>query len=647
MSDMAEIGEIALPSYLASQNIQTYRASGYEVTAHCFFCSDGNPKAKGKLYFNTESWLWDCKRCGEKGNRKLLLKHFGDTDIITYQVQEDPSLKRKVLARAAEIGAEGLLNNDAMLEYLVGRGLRADTVEQYQLGYVGKNTSLCRAITLPGYERIPASVFVAAGLMTAKGQEWLDGHITIPFQNHGTVVAIRSKDPKAKYFTAAGDEVRLYNSDVLAGADEVVITEGEFDCLVLQQALADAAERGRSVPAVVAISGAQALPAGFEKYFVDARRVFIALDPDEEGRKATEKLMTLLGAKAIAVELPAELPKCDWTEYLRSKTADHPHGGHDWRDVLNLIDDARMSSKQLHSIIEMSMKWHGAQNRGAGVVLGFAEFDAVIGGLQPGQLFVPAAKTGTGKTVFLANVINNTAHRRTLLISLEMQSAEVFNLLRRIHFFHHPASEPQQMLDDYSLLRAYDQNKLTHESMMQLVDEFTDDVGAPPELILVDYLGYYARGFRGATSYERTGDASMSLKEIAKSCDAPLIAPAQVNRNATEGESFENSDMRDSGVVEETADFLFKLWRPAQSKEMRAQQDMAGDLRGELGKSRHGYQGKQFNFRLSNMSQVIVQSSDAKNVHRIEQENQLFAQGIRYEEYRRSAGQVQLSLVVG
>jgi DnaB-like helicase C terminal domain/Toprim-like len=642
---MAEIGEIELTSYLSSHGEHTYRASGYEVTAHCFFCPDGNPKAKGKLYFNTESWLYDCKRCGTRGNRKTLLKHFGDTDLVEYQPHEDPSLKRKVLARAAELGAEGLLNNDAMLDYLTGRGLRAETIERYQLGYVGRNTSLCKSITLPGYERLPLSVFVAAGLMTAKGGEWLDGHITIPFHNHGTVVAIRSKDPKAKYFTAAGDEVRLYNSDVLAGADEVIITEGEFDTLVLQQALSDAAERGRPVPVVVAISGAQALPAGFEKYFVDARRVFVALDPDEEGLKATERICNLIGAKAFPIELPAEMPKCDWTEYLRSKSDDHPHGGHDWRDVMHLIDTARMASKKLHSIVEMAMKWRGAQDRGAGVMLGFSEFDSVIGGLQPGQLFVPAAKTGTGKSVFLANVVHNTAHRRTLLISLEMQSAEVFNLLRRIHFFHNPASNSQQILDDYSLLRAYDQNTLTHESFQLLVEEFIDDVGAPPELILLDYLGYYARGFRGATSYERTGEAAMSLKAMAKLCDAPMVVPAQVNRQAIEGSTFENSDLRDSGVVEETVDFLFKLYRPAQSKELRHTPDTSGELRGELGKSRHGYAGKIFNFRLSNMSQVIVEARNARDVHRIEQENALFAQGMKYDQYRQGAGQVQLSLV--
>ena len=642
---MAEVGDVDLSAYLASKGIQTYRAAGSEVTAHCWFCPDGNPKGKGKLYFNSDSWLWDCKRCCTRGNRKSLLKHFGDTDLRTYVPNEDPLLKRKVINRAVEIAQEGLLNNEEILDYLVGRGLNAETIETYKLGYVGRNASLCRSITLPGYEKIPLSVFIAAGLMDDKGQEWLDGVITIPYFSHGQVVTTRAKVKDAKYFTAAGDDVRLYNVDAIAGADEVLITEGEFDCLILQQALADATTHGREVPVVVAIPGAQALPKGFERYFSDARRVFVALDPDEEGKKATERICQLIGPKAIGVELPSELPKCDWTEYLRNKETDHPHGGHDWRDVMKLLDRARMANKQLHSIIEMALKWEDAQHRGAGITLGYTEFDAVIGGIQPGQLFVPAAKTGTGKTVFLANLIHNCAARRSMLISLEMQSAEVFNLLRRIHFFHNPASDSQQILDDYALLRTYDQNKLTHDALGRLIDEYIEDVGAPPELILVDYLGYYARSFRGASSYERTGDAAMSLKEMAKFADCPMFAPAQVNRNAEEGESFDNSDLRDSGVVEETCDFLMKLYRPARSKELRDKADLSGSLRGELGKSRHGYAGKVFQYRLSNMSLAIVEERDTKNVHRVEQENEAFASGLRYNDFRQKVGTTQLALV--
>jgi hypothetical protein len=55
------------------------------------------------------------------------------------------------------------------------------------------------------------------------------------------VVQIRGKlwdGNGPKYVTAAGDEVRLFNMDSLEGADDVIITEGEYDAMVLAQHLA-------------------------------------------------------------------------------------------------------------------------------------------------------------------------------------------------------------------------------------------------------------------------------------------------------------------------------------------------------------------------------------------------------------------------
>lgn len=640
---MAEVGNVNLAAYLASKQVTTYRASGSEITTHCWFCSDGNGKGKGKLYLNTDSWLWDCKRCSTKGNRRSLLREFGDTDVVQYVVSEDPSLRRRVITRAVELGAEGLLNNETQLEYLLGRGLTFETIETHQIGYVGKNSSLCRSITLPGHETIPASVFVASGLMSDTGQDWLDGRITIPYYNHGTVVTVRAKDPKAKYFTARGDDVRLYNSDALADADEVIITEGEFDCLILQQTLREAETAGRKVPAVVGIPGAESWPTHFETYFSDIKRVFIALDPDEAGRQATEKLIELLGPKACAVELPMAMPKCDWTEYLRRKTETAPHGGHTWVDVVKLIDMARMLNKRLLSIVDIAMKWENARSRGAGVTFGYSEFDSVVGGVQPGQVVIPLAKAGTGKTVLLANVMHNTCHRRVMTISLEMQGSEIFNLMRRIHFFHNPMATADDMFEDYKRMRIFEENKLTADGAKRLIDEYAEDVGDPPELIIVDYLGYFARGFRG-DSYARTGDAVMALKEIAKMADCPILSPHQVNRGADEGKPLALEDARDSGVVEETADFVIGMYRPERA--IDSEQADKGSLRMGLLKSRHGHTGANFQFRLSNMSLAIVEERDRKAVNRVEQENAIYAMGTSYEEFRRQAGTRQLQLVV-
>ena len=63
-----------LSAYLSSKGVRTFKAAGVEITAHCWWCDDGNHKGKGKLYLNTENWLYSCKRCDAHGNRKTLLR---------------------------------------------------------------------------------------------------------------------------------------------------------------------------------------------------------------------------------------------------------------------------------------------------------------------------------------------------------------------------------------------------------------------------------------------------------------------------------------------------------------------------------------------------------------------------------------------
>jgi hypothetical protein len=117
-------------TYLRSKGVDVFRASGSEVTIHCLFCPDGDPKGKGKLYINSESWLYDCKRCGERGGRRRLLEHFGDVDEQTYEPGQDPARRRQVLEEYTAHAEELLLGNEGKLLYLLRRGLSAETIAE-------------------------------------------------------------------------------------------------------------------------------------------------------------------------------------------------------------------------------------------------------------------------------------------------------------------------------------------------------------------------------------------------------------------------------------------------------------------------------------------------------------------------------------
>ncbi len=629
-------------AYLAGKGVSVRRGPGLEVVIHCLFCPDGDPKGRGKMYVNGETWLWDCKRCGERGNRKLLLRHFGDQDEVAYVPGFDPGKRRKVLSEAADVAAEMLEANPKVLASLKARGLTMRTVVDYRIGYVPASWSL--AHTLRTTNANPD--LIASGLLTQQGQDFFSDRITIPYLSHGDVVQLRGKDPRTggKYLTPTGDPVRLFNADALADATDVVITEGEFDCLVLQQALELADDPKLRAIAVVGIPGADGLCQGFTSYFESARRVYVALDPDETGKKAALRIKEALGSKARIVRLPEDMPKCDWTEFFASR-------GKDWRDVATLLSAADAEGRRLWTIGDSERQWRHVEEDIGGVRLGIPQLDAWLGtGLKPGQVMIPLAKTGVGKTNFLCNVAWYCRERPLLYVTLEMTRAEIYERLRRIAHFWNPTATDADIREYYSLLRIVDLNRVAEGELTKLAEEFAEEVGRPPELAFVDYLGYYAKGMKGKDQYEKTGNAAMSIKADAKSMFLPLITPHQVNRSADEGKPISLDDARDSGAVEETGDVVIGLWAPGDSMQTVGGQQVNSSVRYSALKNRNGQKNQTAGLVFSYASLVLVPpGSPAARL--AEAENAMLWKGDSYADVLRNRranelGTRQLSLVV-
>lgn len=618
-----------LAGYLTSKGLQFKRSNGgRELITNCLFC--GESKRTGKLWLNTDTWLWQCWVCGEKGGRKSLLRHFGDEDTLAYVDGADPNVRLRVLAEAAELAHQMLIANDAKLEYLLGRGLDAETIMAAKLGYVPANVGISRM--LPG--DFSRRDLLNAGLINPSGNEFFSDSLVIPYFSHGHVVQLREKKQDGKYRTMGGDTARLYNADSLRGARDVVITEGEFDALILAQTLLASRETELNSTAVVGLAGTNAWPDELEAYFAECHRVFIGFDPDEPGVKAAERLKRAVGVSARVVELPSHGPKCDWSEYLVQRSDRHPHGGHGWQDVSDLLTTADLAGKRMFTVGEAQRKWGQVQVETPGIKLGWPALDAIIRpGVKPGQVVIPLAKTGTGKTVWLSNVAHNTADRRVLFLSMELTAVELYEHLRRIHFFWDPTTNARSHLPH---LRIGDQNRLAAGDLRQLVEDYAADVGDPPELIIVDYLQYFARGFRGASRYEKVSDATMEIKALAKECGAGIIIPSQVNREAKDGQPLDSDDARDSGVIEETADFVISLFRPdnaIDSHNADAVPVVTGAFNAQLLKSRHGGKGRLVTLRFSNMSLAIVDTLDRKAVNRVDQENMAYRRGIHYDDW--------------
>lgn len=160
-----------------------------------------------------------------------------------------------------------------------------------------------------------------------------------------------------------------------------------------------------------------------------------------------------------------------------------------------------------------------------------------------------------------------------------MTAPEVYNRLRRVAQFWNPLATDDDITTMLSRLRIVDQ-RMVEGDLTRLVDEFEEETGERPHLAMVDYLGYYANSVRGGSPYERVSKAVISLKEELKASGVAGIVPHQAGRTAAGGTPVSITDARDSGVIEDTADILLSLYRPADAD--REGNAVDGTVRSEI-----------------------------------------------------------------
>lgn len=620
-------------AYLTSKGFRGRRSTGSEITYPCFFdCAEPSDSRKRKLYVNADSGLYSCKVCVSEGNGVKLMRHFGDDP----EAQDVPIVARRseVLEDATTVAQTMLTNNEDAMLYLLGprRGLQPETVISRRLGYAPRMWPLSQQLPKEkGYKR---DDLVAAGLL-AEGQhgtyEFFTDRVLIPYIENGRVVQLRGKDIFGRYFTPTGDAVRLYNVDALKGAAEAVVVEGEFDTMMLADLLATSGDQRVQNIAVVGLAGTGALPEDFDNRLAHLRRIYIATDPDQPGRRAAEKLAERIGDRATIMAWPPELLAKAEADGLELKDLDWTTWIARYGATVAEVGGLLKVRGRLASALDALVLFRNRPTEG--LKLGYAGLDAaILPGLLPGQLAIFLAKTGVGKTILLCNLAWNLRDRRVMFITLEMTAEEIWVRLARIARFHNPWMSDESIAQVYRNLRICDANRLSEADLQRLVEEYTEDVGTKPEVVFIDYLGYYARGRSGGSSYEKTSDAVMQLKSEAKKHNLIIISPSQVNRGAATGKPIDESDARDSGVVEETADFLFALWRSDDALEENSYALPSGKLHLKILKSRHGNKDRTFLLQMGLLSLVLAEdgSRDAVKARR---ETTAAFRGETYEHY--------------
>lgn len=609
--------------YLAAKHFKVRPAPG-EWQTPCPFCDDKNKS--GHLYVNRDHGAFFCHRCGENGSFHQLQERLGDRPEL---VDKSVADKWRVWASVVEICQENLVTGPEsgdVLSYLKKeRGLSPKTIGKYRLGWVGKDLTdrlLGEGFTVPDIRN--------AGLMTDDNYPVMWDRILIPYFERNQVVTLRGKQIGGNVIQAKDTSVRLFTPDNLRGHKEVFVCEGEFDAMLLDQL---------GFPAV-AIPGALSFQEHWVTWFDEARRVFVCLDADDAGRKGTARIQAMVGNRVRVVEFPVPdaFETTDVTEFfLRDRWSRD--------DFVGLVDEVR--GQRLFFLAD-AIRERDEIRKLEGLTIGWPVLDAAIEpGFLPGQVVTVLAKTGAGKTALLSQIAHNLSSWQpfdasrehgpsipTMILSLEQTKGEMAERLLRIGRFHNPWVSDEEMTHWYSSMMLCDENRIPGADVPVLFDEFVEEVGKAPRVIIVDYLGYWSRAFRAKTKYEQVSEAIMELKRIAKDLGVVIVAPHQVNRMGKRGQRLELDFSRDSGVVEETSDFVFGLFRPHDGEpdtEVEAGWEQRAEVRLEILKSRHGSTGRQVRLLWAPYSLALIeQGVDLER--RIKQEYVMQERFYRYDD---------------
>lgn len=567
--------------YLRSKGFKVRHAPG-ELETQCPFCGDTNKY--GHLYVNREHGAYMCHRCGESGSFRNLQEQLGDKpDDATAGLAD----KSEVWSAAVRICQDALLSNQDALDYLrTDRGLLPATIGKYRLGWAPRD------LIDQLHKKFSIADLRYAGLLGDKDYPLFWDRLLIPYYSRDQVVALRAKQIGGNVIQAKNTSIKLFGVDDIRGRTEVFVAEGEFDAMYLNQV---------GFP-TCAIPGAQSFQELWSMYFEKARRVFVVLDADEAGQKGALKIKSILKNRTRVIDLPVPVGEktTDISEFFLRDL-------HTKEDFVALVDAVR---GQRVFMLGDALEERDKLREQEGIHLGFRDLDyAIHPGMLPGQVATVLAKTGVGKTALVTQFIHNLSAWQpfdksttgpgipVLVLSLEQTKAEIAERLERIGRLYNPWADREELGRWHANMRVCDENRIPPQDIGVIVDEFIEDVGEAPRVFIVDYLGYWSRAFPSSSSYERVSEAIMELKRIAKLYNVSVIAPHQVSRVGRSGERLEMDFARDSGVVEETSDFVFSLFRPHQKaseeEQVLSPYRTRADVRMEILKSRHGSVGRQ------------------------------------------------------
>ncbi len=416
--------------------------------------------------------------------------------------------------------------------------------------------------------------------------------LVIPYDEHYARVRIDNPGPDGKrYRSPRATPSRIYVPPTLDQAlltnprEPLHLTEGEFKALKATQ---------EGIP-TLALPGVwswkqrlhgKSLPiADLERVVWAGRRVVLVFDSDlvekppvAWAEHALAQELRGRGAEVFVVRLPAgpTADKSGLDDYLVQ------HGVEAFRALpMYTLPEADRQDPAFARMTDLADAYLlRAMNPEGRVAFGYPGLDDVIRGLAPGEVLQILGRSGVGKTAFALNLVERMTRDGqipTLVFSLEMSGPELFERIASMTtgLTGRELEARAQMEDPELAPRLLEVcRRWAHVIVVERPCTLVQLDGlvtaarergfwpGPLRLVVVDYMGLILPR-RPSSPYEHVSETAKELKQLAKRHRVAVVSLCQIGREGESGGApVTLRAARDSGVVEEAADYLLGIWRP-------------------------------------------------------------------------------------
>ena len=238
----------------------------------------------------------------------------------------------------------------------------------------------------------------------------------------------------------------------------------------------------------------------------------------------------------------------------------------------------------------------------SGVPTGFKELDELTSGLQKGDLIIVAARPSVGKSTFAMNIAEyaaTAANKKVAVFSLEMSKEQVVMRIMASESGVNMQKLRTGELGATEILKIADRFNTVGEAKI-LIDDTPGVTVAEVrskcrriqaihglDVVIIDYLQLMQSAKSQDSRVLEISAMTRALKILARELNVAVVVLSQLSREPDKRKDHTPlmSDLRESGSIEQDADVIMMLYRPAAYPD--TQEAMDGDNTSYINVAKH------------------------------------------------------------